>query len=111
EVIQFENEALAAGWKRAVAAFSGNGDAYARWAMFQRLAPAFRQMMINTADSPIMEIFKQYNAASNGAPPADSPAGPVAEGSSSPATDAASASSDPPVAETAEAGRSETVRP
>ena len=62
EVIKFENAAEAAGWQRAVAAFSNDGDAYARWVMLRKLAPSYRQMMVNTADSPIMEIFKQYEA-------------------------------------------------
>ena len=60
EVIKFNNAAEAAGWKRAVAAFANDGDAYARWVMLRKIAPSYRQMMVNTADSPIMEIFKQY---------------------------------------------------
>ncbi len=67
EVIKFENAAEAAGWKRAVEAFSNDGDAYARWVMLRKMAPSYRQMMVNTADSPIMEIFKQYKATTNGA--------------------------------------------
>ena len=62
KVIQFKNAAEAAGWKRAVAAFSNDGDAFARWVMLKKIAPSYRQMMVNTADSPIMEIFKQYEA-------------------------------------------------
>ena len=61
DVIMFDNEAEAAGWKKAVAAFSGDGDEYARWVMLKKLAPSFRRMMVNTADSPMMEIFKSYN--------------------------------------------------
>jgi regulator of protease activity HflC (stomatin/prohibitin superfamily) len=60
KVIEFQNEAEAAGWKKAVAAFSGDGDEYARWTMLKKLAPAFRSMMVNTNDSPIMEIFREY---------------------------------------------------
>jgi regulator of protease activity HflC (stomatin/prohibitin superfamily) len=60
QVIEFQNEAEAAGWKTAVAAFGGNGDEYARWTMLKKLAPAYRSMMINTHDSPIMDIFRQY---------------------------------------------------
>jgi hypothetical protein len=60
KVIQFQNEAEAAGWRKAVEAFGGNGEEYARWTMLKKLAPAFRSMMVNTADSPIMEIFRQY---------------------------------------------------
>ena len=60
KVIEFQNEAEAAGWKKAVAAFAGDGDEYARWTMLKKLAPAFRNMMVNTNDSPIMEIFREY---------------------------------------------------
>lgn len=63
EVIKFDNEAEAAGWKKAVAAFSGDGDEYARYVMLKKLAPSYRRMMVNTADSPIMEIFKSYSDA------------------------------------------------
>ena len=68
KVIEFQNEAEAAGWKKAVAAFSGDGDEYARWTMLKKLAPAFRSMMVNTNDSPIMEIFREYQQ-QQGRPP------------------------------------------
>lgn len=61
KVIEFENQAEAAGWKKAVKAFGGDGNEYARWVMLKKLAPSFRQMMLNTADSPLMDIFKQYD--------------------------------------------------
>jgi regulator of protease activity HflC (stomatin/prohibitin superfamily) len=61
KVIEFENEAEAAGWRKAVTAFGGDGDQYARWVMLRKIAPAFQRMMINTADSPLMDIFRQYN--------------------------------------------------
>ena len=64
-VIEFDNEAEAAGWKKAVAAFDGDGNDYARWVMLKKMAPSFRRMMVNTADSPIMEIFKSYNEGEN----------------------------------------------
>ena len=60
-VINFNNVAEAAGWKKSVEAFGGDGDEFARWVMMKKLAPAYRRMMINTADSPIMEMFEQYN--------------------------------------------------
>lgn len=60
KVVEFNNEASAAGWRKAVEAFDGNGEEYARMVMMKKLAPAFRSVMVNTADSPIMEIFKQY---------------------------------------------------
>jgi hypothetical protein len=61
KVIEFQNEAEASGWRKAVAAFGGNGDEYARWTMLRKLAPAFRSMMVNTHDNPLMEIFRQYD--------------------------------------------------
>ncbi len=70
KVVEFNNEAEAAGWKKAVDAFGGDGEEFARWVMYRKLAPAFRSMMVNTADSPIMEIFKQYQDIS----PAPAPA-------------------------------------
>ena len=60
KVIEFQNEAEASGWRKAVEAFGGSGDEYARWTMLRKLAPAFRNMMVNTHDNPIMEIFRQY---------------------------------------------------
>ena len=70
QVIEFNNAAEAAGWKKAVEAFAGQGGEFARWTMLKKLAPSFRQMMINTADSPIMDIFKQYSAPPNSTGPA-----------------------------------------
>lgn len=64
KVIEFENEAEAAGWKKAIKAFGGSGDEYARGVLLKKLAPAFRQMMVNTADSPLMDIFKQFSESS-----------------------------------------------
>ena len=63
EVIEFENEAEAAGWQKSVEAYDGNGDEFARWVMLKKLAPSYREMMINTADSPLMEIFQEYTSA------------------------------------------------
>ena len=60
KVVEFNNEAEAAGWRKAVQAFDGDGEEFARWVMYRKLAPAFRSMMVNTADSPLMEIFQQY---------------------------------------------------
>ncbi|ADB19064.1 band 7 protein [Pirellula staleyi DSM 6068] len=75
-VIEFNNEASAAGWKKAVDAFGGDGDEYARMVMLRKLAPAFRSLMVNTADSPIMEIFKQYQQSPR---PPKEPTAPVEE--------------------------------
>lgn len=87
DVIQFGNEADAAGWKKAVTAFGGDGDQYARWVMLRKLAPSFQRMMINTADSPLMDIFRQYNEAPGQGPP---PSGLAAGGTVRPG-DAATA--------------------
>jgi regulator of protease activity HflC (stomatin/prohibitin superfamily) len=72
KVVEFQNEAEAAGWKKAVAAFGGSGDEYARWTMLRKLAPAYRSMMINTADSPIMDIFKQFEKSTEASLPSQS---------------------------------------
>jgi hypothetical protein len=61
EVIKFQNEAEAAGWRKSVDAFSGSADLFARWTMLKKLAPAFRQIVVNTADSPLMELFQEFS--------------------------------------------------
>ncbi|HBE65342.1 MAG TPA: band 7 protein [Rhodopirellula baltica] len=65
EVIGFENEAEAAGWVKSVEAYNGEGDEYARWVMLRKLAPSYRQMMVNTADSSLMNIFNEFNEESS----------------------------------------------
>jgi len=59
-VVGFENEADAAGWKKAVEALGNDGEAYARFVLYQKLAPGYRSIMVNTADSPLMEIFRTF---------------------------------------------------
>ncbi|MCH8046275.1 MAG: SPFH domain-containing protein [Planctomycetes bacterium] len=59
-VIGFANEADAAGWKKAVEALGNDGEAYARFVLYQKLAPGYRSIMVNTADSPLMEIFRTF---------------------------------------------------
>ncbi len=66
DVIGFENEADAAGWRAAVMAFGGNGKLYAQYMMYQKMASAYRQLMINTADSPIMRIFDSFTRPESG---------------------------------------------
>jgi regulator of protease activity HflC (stomatin/prohibitin superfamily) len=61
-VIGFENEADAAGWKKAVEALGNDGEAYARYVLYQKLAPGYRSIMTNTADSPLMEVFRNLTA-------------------------------------------------
>ncbi len=62
EVVKLKNEAEAAGWVQAVKAFDGNGGQYAQYVMFQKMAGAYRSLMINTADSPIMKIFERFHS-------------------------------------------------
>jgi regulator of protease activity HflC (stomatin/prohibitin superfamily) len=73
DVIEFNNQAEAAGWKRAVEAFGGNGHEFARYTMHRKLAPGYRNIMANTKDSPIMDIFKEYRQQQ----PALSPTRPI----------------------------------
>ena len=77
-VIEFENEADAAGWKRAVAAFENDGHLYAQYVLYQKLATSYRKIMVNTADSPIMRVFESFSgslkkAAPSAATPTASP--------------------------------------
>lgn len=61
-VIKFANQADAAGWKKSVEAFGGDGSAYARYVLYQKMAPGFKSIMTNTADSPLMKIFDNFTA-------------------------------------------------
>jgi len=74
-VVGFQNQAEAAGWKRAVEAFGGDGNQYAQYVLFEKLSMAYRSLMINTADSPIMKIFEEFGSGKSA--PSDSP--PVAK--------------------------------
>ncbi|MEM9412242.1 MAG: SPFH domain-containing protein [Planctomycetota bacterium] len=59
-VINFVNEADSAGWRAAVEAFGGDGRAYARYVLYQKMAPGYKSIMTNTADSPLMRIFDNF---------------------------------------------------
>ena len=59
-VIGFENEALAAGWKKSVEALGNDGEAFARYVLYEKLAPGYRSIMTNTADSPLMQVFQAF---------------------------------------------------
>ncbi len=61
QVVEFKNKAEAAGWERSVAAFDGSGDLFAQYVLFDKIASAYRSIMVNTADSPIMKIFESFN--------------------------------------------------
>ena len=65
DVVRFDNEADSAGWKKAVEAFDGDGKSYAQYVMFQKLSPAYKRIMVNTADSPIMKIFESFSDTSS----------------------------------------------
>ncbi len=65
DVIHFDNEAEAAGWKKAVEAFNGNGQEYAQYVLFQKLSASYERIMVNTADSPIMSIFESFSQTSS----------------------------------------------
>ncbi len=60
EVIRLDNAAEASGWKRSVEAFGNNGGQYAQFVLYQKLSGAYRTIMVNTADSPIMKIFESF---------------------------------------------------
>ncbi len=72
EVVHFQNEAEAAGWKQSVEAFGGEGSAFARFTLYKKMSAAYREIMVNTKDSPIMQVFQSFNAPSDMAhkPPA-----------------------------------------
>jgi regulator of protease activity HflC (stomatin/prohibitin superfamily) len=77
DVIRFQNEAESAGWKKAVEAFSGDGQAYAQYVLYQKLASSYRRIMVNTADSPIMKIFEDFAEKKGQAGPGKPPATPA----------------------------------
>lgn len=81
EVVRLQNEADAAGWKASVEAFSGEGGQFSRYVLYQKMAPAYRKLMINTADSPIMSIFEGFEEAAPGgkSPSKPTPIRPKAE--------------------------------
>lgn len=60
DVIRFGNEAQAAGWKKSIEAFAGNGGEFARYTLLKKMAPAFKAMMVNTESSALMEVFKSF---------------------------------------------------
>ncbi|MDB5384382.1 MAG: band 7 protein [Planctomycetaceae bacterium] len=60
EIIRLDNAAEASGWKRSVAAFGNNGGQYAQYVLYQKVSAAYRTIMVNTADSPLMKIFESF---------------------------------------------------
>jgi regulator of protease activity HflC (stomatin/prohibitin superfamily) len=61
DVVMFANRAEAAGWQKSIEAFGGDGHEFARWTLYKKLAPAFKSMMINTENSPLMDVFKTFD--------------------------------------------------
>lgn len=59
--IAFKNEAEAFGWKKSIEAFNGDGNAFAKYVLYQKLAPAYKSIMNNSVDSPLMKIFDDFN--------------------------------------------------
>jgi regulator of protease activity HflC (stomatin/prohibitin superfamily) len=59
-VVNFKNEADAAGWKKSVQALGNNGQRYADYILYQKLAPGFQNIMTNTADSKFMQWFESF---------------------------------------------------
>lgn len=76
DVIRFQNEAESAGWKKAVEAFQGDGQAYAQYVLYQKLAASYRRIMVNTADSPIMKIFEDFAEQKGQVGPGKAPVAP-----------------------------------
>ncbi len=60
-VITFANQAEAAGWQKSVEALGNDGEAFARYVLYQKLAPGYRSIMTNTADSPLMSVFDSFS--------------------------------------------------
>lgn len=69
-VVGYANQADAAGWKKAVEALGNDGEAYARYVLYQKLAPGYRKIMSNTADSPLMDVFRAFAPQAGDAPSA-----------------------------------------
>ncbi|TWT74632.1 SPFH domain / Band 7 family protein [Posidoniimonas polymericola] len=76
-VVGYQNEADAAGWQAAVAALGNDGEAYARYVLYQKLAPGYRNIMTNTADSPLMDVFRAFAPPTAAAVPGPSDPGPA----------------------------------
>lgn len=62
KVITLQHQAIAAGWKKNVDAYGGDGLAYARKVLLEKIAPGYRRIMTNTgADNPLMDVLKSFN--------------------------------------------------
>ena len=74
-VILLQRTAEAEPLRQQVAAFGGDGNAYARYFFYQKIAPSIKTILTDT-DGPFGEIFRQYTGA---APGASQPPAPVAK--------------------------------
>ncbi|MEZ6049437.1 MAG: hypothetical protein R3C11_28435 [Planctomycetaceae bacterium] len=48
------------------AVLGGKGEAFATHVLYQKLAPGFKRIMSNTADSPLMKVFENFGNAGTG---------------------------------------------
>lgn len=83
EVIKLNNEASVSGLKASIAAYNGKGELFAQQVLFEKLAPAYRQIMANSADSPLIRIFEQFQTSNRPASSATSSTKPLADASTS----------------------------
>jgi hypothetical protein len=67
--------------RASVKAYNGNGYLFAQQALYERLAPTFRQIMVNSSDSPIMRLFENFQN-----PPPLRPAAPNSPATATTAT-------------------------
>ena len=58
QVLTAKNEAEAAGIRTAVAAFKGDGAMFAQRTLYEKLAPRYHSLTVNSADSPLMKMFE-----------------------------------------------------
>lgn len=61
-VVDYQNEADAAGWKRSVHALGGDGQSLATYELYKKLAPGYHGIMANTADSSLMKVFDNFSS-------------------------------------------------
>ena len=59
-VIDYENKAEAAGWQESVAAM-GSGEEFAKFVLYQKIAPAFKSIISNTDGGPLMDILSSFD--------------------------------------------------
>jgi len=69
QVLTAKNEAEAAGLRTAVQAFKGDGALYAQRTLYEKLAPRYQSLTVNSADSPLMKMFEPVRASHLAAPP------------------------------------------